>query len=87
MVLENFDSCRESFTTLPGENNQKRMQKAWFNEEHGPPEVLQLGYLPVPSPKENQLLVSVRAAALNPIDFKLRQKPLVSTTFPVSRDD
>ncbi|XP_027159276.1 2-methylene-furan-3-one reductase-like [Coffea eugenioides] len=83
MVLENFDNCRESFSTLPGENNHKKMQKAWFYEEHGPPEVLQLGYLPVPSPKENQLLVCVRAAALNPIDFKLRQKPLVSTTFPV----
>lgn len=83
MVLENFDDCRELFTSLSGENNRRKMQKAWFYEEHGPPEVLQLGYLPIPSPKENQLLVHVRAAALNPIDFKLRQKSCVATTFPV----
>lgn len=60
------------------------MQKAWFYEVHGPKEVLKLGDFPIPYPGQNQLLVQVCAAALNPIDFKLRCNPLVFTDFPVS---
>ncbi|CAA3032417.1 2-methylene-furan-3-one reductase-like [Olea europaea subsp. europaea] len=60
-----------------------KMQKAWFYEVHGPKEVLKLGDFPIPYPVQNQLLVQVRAAALNPIDFKLRCNPLVFTDFPV----
>ncbi|KAJ9171291.1 hypothetical protein P3X46_014679 [Hevea brasiliensis] len=59
------------------------MQKAWFYEEHGPKEVLKLGDFPIPSPLHNQLLVEVRAAALNPIDSKRRQKPFCPSEFPV----
>ncbi|KAG8391702.1 hypothetical protein BUALT_Bualt01G0214700 [Buddleja alternifolia] len=58
------------------------MQKAWFYEEYGPKEVLKLGDLPIPSPQPNQLLIQVLAAALNPIDFKLRQNPLALLDFP-----
>lgn len=61
------------------------MQKSWFYEEYGPKEVLKLGELPIPTPRQGQLLVQVRAAALNPIDSKMRQKPIVSADFPVSR--
>lgn len=61
------------------------MQKAWYYEEHGPKEVLKMGYFPIPTPKDDQLLVQVKAAALNPIDFKIRQRPLVVPVhFPVS---
>ncbi|KAI3829201.1 hypothetical protein L1987_03318 [Smallanthus sonchifolius] len=60
------------------------MQKAWYYEEHGPKEVLKLGNIPIPTPKHNQVLVQVRAAALNPIDIKIRQRPLaVPLSFPV----
>lgn len=59
------------------------MQEAWFYEEHGPKEVLKLGTLPIPKPKNNQILVQVRAAALNPFDCKMRQRPIVPLQFPV----
>lgn len=45
------------------------MQKAWFYNEYGPAEVLQCGEYPVPELGANQVLVRVRAAALNPLDF------------------
>ncbi|XP_073042406.1 2-methylene-furan-3-one reductase-like [Primulina eburnea] len=59
------------------------MQKAWLYEEYGPKEVLTFGDFPIPTPTKNQLLIKVRAAALNPIDFKLRNKPLAPLDFPV----
>ncbi|EEF50413.1 alcohol dehydrogenase, putative [Ricinus communis] len=59
------------------------MQKAWFYREHGPKEVLQLGDFPLPAPHHNEILVQVRAAALNPIDIKRRQKPVFPSEFPV----
>lgn len=58
------------------------MQKAWIYEEHGPKEVLKLGNIAIPSPKGNQILVQVHAAALNPIDFKLRQNPSACLDIP-----
>ncbi|KAK2353956.1 2-methylene-furan-3-one reductase [Trifolium repens] len=61
-----------------------KMQKAWFYEEYGPKEVLKLGDLPIPSPLHNQLLVQVRAAALNPIDSKRRLRPIFPSKFPVA---
>ena len=62
------------------------MQKAWLYEENGPKEILKLGDFPIPTPLHNQLLVHVRAAALNPIDSKRRQRPIFSSDFPVSRN-
>uniref|UniRef100_A0A2P2M9Q4 2-methylene-furan-3-one reductase-like n=2 Tax=Rhizophora mucronata TaxID=61149 RepID=A0A2P2M9Q4_RHIMU len=59
------------------------MQKAWFYEEYGAKEVLKLGEITIPNPSHDQLLVQVRAAALNPIDFKRRQKPIFPSQFPV----
>ena len=63
------------------------MQKAWFYEEYGPKEVLKLGDFPLPTPAHNQILVQVRAAALNPIDFKRRQRAIFPSDFPVSTSD
>jgi NADPH:quinone reductase len=39
----------------------------------GGPEVLQLAEIPTPSPGPNQILVRVKAAGVNPIDYKLRK--------------
>lgn len=60
--------------------------KAVYYEKHGGPEVLQIGERPVPEPGDNQVLVQVAAAAVNPIDRRLRSGELqeyITRTFPV----
>jgi NADPH2:quinone reductase len=46
--------------------------RAAYIEETGPPEVIKVGELPRPEPGPGQVLVKVRATALNPIDLYLR---------------
>jgi NADPH:quinone reductase len=46
--------------------------RAAFIEQTGPPEVIRVGELPKPEPGPGQVLVRVRATALNPIDLYLR---------------
>ena len=46
--------------------------KAAFLDRTGPPEVIQYGDLPRPTPKAGEVLVKVAAAALNPLDVYLR---------------
>jgi len=57
------------------------MQKAWFYNEYGSIDVLQFGELPVPKPGPGQILLQIRAAALNPVDFK-RREGLFGSDFP-----
>ncbi len=42
-------------------------------ERHGGPDVLRIETLPRPRPGENEVLVRVHAAGVNPIDWKIRQ--------------
>src|SRR5262245_42440015 len=46
--------------------------KAAFLEAPGGPEVIRYGELPTPTPRGNEVLVKVAAAALNPIDTYVR---------------
>ncbi|HXG12611.1 MAG TPA: NADPH:quinone reductase [Gemmataceae bacterium] len=46
--------------------------KAAYIETTGAPEVIRYGELPTPTPKGNEVLVKVGAAALNPIDIYIR---------------
>ena len=60
--------------------------KAVYYEAHGGPDVLKVGDLPVPEPAAGQVLVQVAAAAVNPIDRRLRSGELteyITRTFPV----
>nr|ABR16979.1 unknown [Picea sitchensis] len=49
------------------------MQKAWFYNEYGSIDVLQFGEFPVPKPGPGEILLKIRAAALNPVDYKKRE--------------
>ena len=43
--------------------------KAYTCDRYGPPEVLKLAELPTPEPGDHEVLVEVRAVALNPLDW------------------
>ncbi|MGH8248983.1 MAG: quinone oxidoreductase family protein, partial [Gammaproteobacteria bacterium] len=47
--------------------------RAMVVTQFGPPEVLQLQQMPQPRPGPADFLIEVHAAALNPIDFKIRR--------------
>ncbi|MFN3555009.1 MAG: NAD(P)-dependent alcohol dehydrogenase [Bacteroidales bacterium] len=53
--------------------------------QYGEPEVMHLTQSPLPTPKENEILVKVYAAGVNPVDYKLRNgsmRFLVGKKFP-----
>jgi alcohol dehydrogenase len=60
--------------------------KAFAMDRYGGPDVLSLREMPEPEPGRNDLLVEVRAASVNPIDFKIRQggvRRLIKDRFPL----
>lgn len=56
---------------LAASQSQKPMMKAVIIHEYGGPEVLKLENVPRPEPKENEVLVRVIAAGVNPADALL----------------
>jgi NADPH:quinone reductase-like Zn-dependent oxidoreductase len=50
--------------------------KAYVLERYGGPEGSRLMDVPAPTPRPGDILVEVRAAGLNPVDFKFRQGKL-----------
>ena len=50
---------------------------------YGGPEVMRLDQVPSPSPAAGQVLVKVKAASVNPIDWKIR-RGLLASIFPLS---
>ncbi len=58
------------------------MRAAWI-ETYGGAEVVRLGNVETPRPGPREILVAVRAASVNPIDWKLRQG-LLREVFPLT---
>jgi alcohol dehydrogenase len=52
------------------------MMRAYVLERYGGPEGSRLMDVPAPTPRPGDILVEVRAAGLNPVDFKFRQGKL-----------
>lgn len=55
-------------------------------ERYGPPERLQLARIPMPSVGDDQILIKVRAAGINPIDWRIRSgslRPILPGRFPM----
>lgn len=55
-------------------------------DRHGSAGVLRVRELPRPEPRDHELLLRVRAASVNPVDWKLRAgrlRPLVRVSFPM----
>ena len=50
---------------------QKTMRAVRYHE-HGPAEVLRLEQVLIPEPKKGEVLVRIRAAGVNPVDWKQR---------------
>src|SRR5690349_18185483 len=55
--------------------------KAARIQQYGGSEVVQIESIPVPQPQQDEVLVRVRAAALNPVDWAIRQGYLQAVTF------
>jgi NADPH:quinone reductase-like Zn-dependent oxidoreductase len=62
--------------------NRKFNMKAIIVTKYGGPEVLQIQDVPTPSPKENEVLIKVHAAAVNNTDTTFRKgEPFISRFF------
>ena len=66
-------------------SNAKQTMKAVSYSSYGGPEVLETHDVPVPEPTGNQVRLVIRAAGVNPIDWKLRSGSMaevMSVQFP-----
>lgn len=62
-----------------------RPMRAIVYRSYGGPDVLEAADLPIPEPGEGQVLVRVRAASVNPLDFKIATgnfRPILRARFP-----
>src|SRR5260370_772463 len=66
----------EGEVVIPLEPGAWRLMRAYVLKHYGGPEGSQLMDVPAPTPRPRDILVVVRAAGLNPVDFKFRQGKL-----------
>lgn len=92
MSLPHFPTLRVSATSQasPASTEASKVSslpsemKAWVYGEYGGVDVLKFeNKVSVPELKEDQVLIKVVAAALNPVDFKRRQGKFKNTDSPL----
>jgi NADPH:quinone reductase-like Zn-dependent oxidoreductase len=69
----------------PSNPEHGRLMRAYFLKHYGGPEGSRLMNVPAPTPGPRDILVKVRAAGLNPVDFKFRQgklRPILRPKLP-----
>jgi len=84
LVLQSFFAC--VFVATPFAQNVKPTMKAVVIHEYGGPEVLKYEDVSQPEPKEDQILVRVIAAGVNPVDGLIRSGMFAKhekATFPM----
>lgn len=60
--------------------------KAWTISRYGGPHELKLNEAAMPIPKDEEVLVQIKAASVNPVDFRIRKgnlKPILPYRFPL----
>lgn len=57
---------------------EEHLMKAIVRTKYGPPDALQFTEVEKPAPKDNEVLIKLRAASVNPLDlFTMRGPPLI----------
>ncbi|KAL6010980.1 hypothetical protein ACLOJK_001424 [Asimina triloba] len=85
-ISANSQSATTSSMASSATNSIPSEMKAWVYGEYGGVDVLKFeDKVSVPPVKEDQVLVKVAAAALNPVDFKRRQGKFKATDSPLPR--
>jgi len=80
-----YDKSAQSLSQIRGISGRNSM-KAIAIEEYGGPEKLKLMEFPVPEPAGNEVLMRVKAAGVNPVDWKIREgrlKTRLPNSFPI----
>jgi NADPH:quinone reductase-like Zn-dependent oxidoreductase len=74
----NRDLTRESALYFPPASIKEHPMKAIVRTKYGPPDGLQFTEVEKPIPKDNEVLIKIRAASVNPLDlFTMRGAPLI----------
>lgn len=71
------DTHLQQKTKIRSKKTERKPMKAFVFTEYGPPEVLQLKEVERPVPDDNQVLVKILAASVNPVDYHRMRGPLV----------
>jgi NADPH:quinone reductase-like Zn-dependent oxidoreductase len=86
IVLSLVVVCGLTVLTVLAVHSDKSLMKAVVMRAYGGPEVLKLENVPVPEPKDDEILIRVIAASINPVDVAIRKgylAELIGKPFPL----
>src|SRR5260370_2357465 len=72
------DLARESVLYFPLGSLEEHLMKAIVRTKYGPPDALQFTEVEKPTPRDDEVLIKLHAASVNPLDlFTMRDAPLI----------